>query len=735
MELLISEKPSAAKRIAQSLADGKPLTKKEGKVPWYEITHGDTDIIVGCAAGHLFTVAEKEKSFEYPKFDLEWKASGDVDKNANYTKQYLRVLQKLAKRADTFTVATDYDIEGEVIGLNIVRYVCNKDDARRMKFSTLTQSDLLDAYSNADDHLDWGQAKAGETRHFLDWMYGINLSRALMQSVKEAGSFKILSIGRVQGPALKIVVDKEREIQAFEPEPYWQVKAMLTDEGKAFEAWHTTSRFWEEQEANDVFDSVSGDTTASVVDVDRSQYKHPAPNPFNLGSLQSAAYRAFGFNPKQTLQVAQNLYTAGYISYPRTDSQKLPRKIGYEEIMEKLAKQDDYAEHVDELLGAKLTPNNGDKTDPAHPAIYPTGVQPKNLTGQKAKVYDLVVKRFLATFGEWATREKLNVELSINDQPFKAGGKRTIKPGWHRFYQPYLNLKETELPDVEEDDTVDVTDVELLDKETQPPRRYTQASLVSELEKRNLGTKATRADIVKSLYDRNYVDGKSIEVTRMGMETIATMEQYVPDILDEELTKHFEEEMEKIRQGKMEEDEVLKESKKILTDILERFDENIEEIGENLRDAYIKTLEDQSYLGPCPNCDEGDMRIRKGKYGKFAACDNYPDCKTTQKIPKNAKIVSAGKVSDTGWPIIKVIKKGKRPQEISLNPDDNVSDKVKKFLDKVEAGDIEVYDDESGSKMVVRSGPYGKFLGAEDYPDVKKIIDPEDIIDDYEDQL
>src|SRR3989344_4839119 len=224
-ELIITEKPQAAKKIAEALADGKPLKDSEGGVPFYKVTHNNTDIVVGCAVGHLFTIAEEKKGkWTYPIFAVDWKPTSEVRKDAKFSAKYLNTLKKLAKEAKVFTVATDYDIEGEVIGWNVVRYVCKQKDARRMKFSTLTKDEIVRAYAQASKTLDWGQAYAGETRHFLDYYYGINLSRALSLAVKAAGTFKILSAGRVQGPALKIIVDKEKEIQAFQSEPYWQIE-------------------------------------------------------------------------------------------------------------------------------------------------------------------------------------------------------------------------------------------------------------------------------------------------------------------------------------------------------------------------------------------------------------------------------------------------------------------------------------------------------------------------------
>jgi len=223
VDLIISEKPSTAKKLADALADGKAIKKTTKGVSYYDITHGDTDILVCSAVGHLYGLAEKEKSgFNYPRFEIEWKPTYEVVKNAEYSKKYLDVIKKLSKDVNDIYIATDYDVEGEVIGLNILRFSCKRKDAKRMKFSTVTDDELREAFANAAPTINWGQAKAGEARHKLDWYWGINISRALTSSLRAAGRFKILSSGRVQGPALKIIVNKEEEIAAFTSEPYWQ---------------------------------------------------------------------------------------------------------------------------------------------------------------------------------------------------------------------------------------------------------------------------------------------------------------------------------------------------------------------------------------------------------------------------------------------------------------------------------------------------------------------------------
>src|SRR3989344_3172582 len=255
-ELIITEKPSAASKIAEALADGKPIKESEKGVPYYKITHGKKDIIVSCAVGHLFRVDEKQKNgWAYPVFDIQWTASSERKQSA-YTQKYAQVIKKLAKQADEFTVACDYDIEGEVIGLNVIRFLCNQKDAGRMKFSTLTKPDLLKAYDHKSKSLDWGQAYAGETRHFLDWMYGINTSRALTAAIKTSGMFKIMSTGRVQGPALKIIVEREKEIQIFKPVPYWQLVLHGNAHDQEIEALHQQDKFWKKEEVDVIYKKI-----------------------------------------------------------------------------------------------------------------------------------------------------------------------------------------------------------------------------------------------------------------------------------------------------------------------------------------------------------------------------------------------------------------------------------------------------------------------------------------------
>ena len=739
-ELIITEKPAAANKIADALADGKPIKESINGVPYYKLTHKDKDIVVACAVGHLYGLSEKEKKgFIFPVFDIEWKPVYESNKNASFAKKYLNAIKKLCKGANEFTVATDYDQEGSVIGSNIIKLACNRKDAYRMKFSTLTRDELRESYKNKGKQLDWGQIEAGETRHYLDFFNGINYSRALTSAIKSVGAFKIMSTGRVQGPALKIIVAREREIKAFKAVPFWQMQLIGEYNDQSIIAWHKQDKFWQKDKADNVIEKIKNQKEAEISKIERKQSNQMPPFPFDLTSLQIEAYRCFNIQPKETLDIAQELYTSGYISYPRTSSQQLPESIGYKKILDDLAKQKNYVElaklllksvgnevslglkNKNFLIKSELMPNNGKKTDPAHPAIFPTGIAPKGLKEREAKIYDLIAKRFLATFAENAVRETMIADINCNEEIFVARGTRTVEKGWHTFYAPYVQLEEIELPNFKQNDRIKVKKIELISKETQPPKRYTPASIIKELEKRNLGTKATRSEIIDTLFQRGYTHGKAIEATGLGISTIETLEKYCPKIIDEELTRHFEVEMEAIREKQQKREIVLEEAKDAITKILVDFKKHQKEIGTDLSKANRATQDEMAFLGICPICKEGNLTIRRGKKRCFAACSNYPTCKTIFSLPSNALLKPAKKLCEIcSFPLVTSIRKGKRPQDFCINPECKskyAEGEAGKEAKAVAKGEIEKPCPKCGQgKLILRKSIYGSFYGCDQFP-------------------
>ncbi len=720
-ELIITEKPSAAEKIAQALADTTAKKISDNGVPYYTLKHNGKEIVVTCAAGHLYTVTESEKKgWTYPVFDIKWEASSKVSKDAAFNAKFLSTIKKLAKDAKEFTIATDFDIEGEVIGYNVLKYACKQKDGKRMKYSTLTKDELVESYEHASKHLIWGQVHAGITRHELDWYYGINLSRALTLAVKNAkGGFKLLSIGRVQGPSLKIVVDKEKEIKAFIPTPYWQLQLDGDKDSQKIEALHEKDKFLKKEEAESSLKKTKGQK-AIVKSVEKNEFKQTPPNPFDLTSLQLEAHKTLGIAPKNTLEIAQSLYLDGLISYPRTSSQKLPPSIGYKKIITNISKNPDYKIEAEAILKKPvLHPHDGPKVDEAHPAIYPTGIS-KKLNDREARLYDLVVRRFLATFGDSAKRETMTIKINVNGEVFVTNGTRTVEKGWHLQYGRFTMLKDEELPKCEIGNEIKIKKIELLSKETAPPRRYTAASIIKELEKRNLGTKSTRAQIIDNLYQRGYVNEKSIEATELGIKTVDILTKYSPQILDDKLTRHFENEMEAIRKEKMTREKVIEEAKKVLTEILKDFKTKEKKIGAELLEANKGTISEMTSLGSCPECKEGTIQIRKGKFGAFAACNKYPECKTTFNLPKSAILKPLKKNCETcNYPMIQVFRKRQKPQELCINPKcptKKPSVEEAKEIKKIENLKVAKKCPKCGKDLILRTSFYGKFFGCTGFP-------------------
>ncbi|MCK4439656.1 DNA topoisomerase I, partial [Candidatus Bathyarchaeota archaeon] len=401
--LIITEKPDAAQRIASALNEkGKAKKTEDNGVPYY-VAQRDKEIVVVPALGHLYTVAEERKGRNYyPVFNFRWAPRYTAERGAKQIRTWIETISKLANEANVFVDACDYDIEGSVIGYCILKYACgNKEKiSKRMKYSTLTKEELEKSYAELLPHLDFALIEAGGTRHEVDWLYGVNLSRALTISARNwSGKYATLSTGRVQGPTLKFIVTREKSIRSFVPTPYWEVKAEVKISRSVFEAEYEKDKIEIKNEADTLLNECKG-KNGQVEKIDVRRFQQKPPVPFDLGTLQREAYGLFGYAPRRTSYIAQRLYLEALISYPRTSSQKLPPEINYDAILEKLSKVPKYKKLAAELLAKpELKPTEGKKKDPAHPAIYPTGKLPeRGLDDSEKKVLDLVVRRFMAVF-------------------------------------------------------------------------------------------------------------------------------------------------------------------------------------------------------------------------------------------------------------------------------------------------------------------------------------------------
>jgi DNA topoisomerase-1 len=672
--LVICEKPDAAKRVSEALAERGVSTFSVRGVPVFSLERKGERVIVCSAQGHLYEVSDPlaERSV-YPVFDVEWFQHDQVDKKAAMVGRRVAAIRILAKNAERFVNACDYDTEGETIGFNAIRYGCDAMGRPmfRVKFSTLTKEELVEAFENAQSYDGHALARAGRARHVVDFVWGVNLSRMLSLSAAIAGrGYRTVSIGRVQGPTLGFVVDREIEIRAYVPKPYWAVRGLFEKDGQKLVAGYSKDRIYRRADAEGIRRECSG-REAMVDRMTRTVSSDFPPAPFNTGDLQKEAYRHFALSPNRTLQTAERLYLSALISYPRTNSQKLPPSINYRRILQGLGRLKEYSVSVGELLRGELRPVQGTQEDSAHPAIYPTGEKPgRAMEVTESRLYDLIVRRFMAVFAPAARRETVTVVLSVNGHLFKLGGRSTSAEGWLRFYGKYAEARDVRIPALKEGERLRLLAIEYDERLEPHPPRFNQSSLLEKMEKESIGTKATRAEIISTLMAREYMSGDNLTASDLGFAVVETMRQHAPSILSAGLTRAVEERLERIENGTEDEKILLRETIQTISDQLVVLSANEEVIGRDLNTAASATDAPQMVLGACPVCKTGKLRVIRSKKTRkrFVGCTNYNEgCRASAPLPQWGTIKTTGKAcAQCSWPLI-YVRRERFPWKLCVN--------------------------------------------------------------------
>jgi len=675
--LIITEKPDAAQRIAEALdLKGKPKKEEEKTVPFF-LANRDKPLVIVPALGHLYTVVhEHGRRNYYPVFNFKWAPRYVAEKDAARIKTWIEVVSKLAENADAYVDACDYDIEGAIIGYTLLKYACgNKENiATRMKYSTLTKAELEKSYEEQMPHLDFAMIEAGKTRHEVDWLYGVNISRALTIAANRSGRYTTLSTGRVQGPTLKFLVFRERSIQSFVPTPYWGILAGVEIQGTKYAVDYQKKIIETKADADAVVEACSG-RTGIIEKIKEKTTQVTPPIPFDLGSLQSEAYSLFGYTPRRTGDIAERLYLEALVSYPRTSSQKLPPVINYKAILSGLSQEPAYKKLASELLDKEeLKPREGSKEDPAHPATYPTGNRPQRVLDEsERRIWDLVARRFMTVFGEPGVKLSMRAAINVNGHYFYLRGRHVVKEGWMKYYRPYLHTEGVSLPPIKEGETVQLSQIKREDKFTKPPPRYNPSSLLKRMESEGIGTKATRADIIETLYNRKYISAERIVVTDLGFNIIEVLRKHAPSVISVKFTRDLEEKMERIQRNNEKRENVITEAVDRLKPVLTELKNREMIIGEALNNAIKRARMQERIIGECPTCHTGKLMMIFSKRTKkrFIGCTNYfkTTCQTSFSLPQRGTVKPAGRLcKGCGWPLLFVHIRGRRPWNLCFNP-------------------------------------------------------------------
>lgn len=541
-------------------------------------------------------------------------------------KAVISELKKLAKDSDKVYLASDPDREGEAIAWHLKDAIKLKDsDYDRIVFNEITKDKVISAFDNPrkiDDNL----VKSQETRRILDRIIGFRLSK-LMQS-KTGGK----SAGRVQSVALKLIVDREREIEAFIPEDYYTITAYFDDfESDLFAYKKDNIEIKSLEEKDKIMASL--DKTFVVESIDKKDKNKKARPPFTTSTLQQAASTRLGFTGKKTMSIAQKLYEgvdigserAGLITYMRTDSIRLSDefiKSSYAFINDKYGK---------EYVGYVKTSKKTDNVQDAHEGIRPTNINntpekvKKYLSSDEYKLYKMIYSRALASLMKDAKTLATTIILDNNDYKFKSTGSVITFDGYLKIYSDYESSEDKLLPDLENklNKKIDSNDISAELHQTKPKPRYTEASLIKELEELGIGRPSTYVTIIDTLKAREYVrlEEKKFFPTEIGIVTTDKLQEFFSNIINVEYTSNMESDLDKIAEGE-----------KVWNKVLEEFYEPFEDLVK----VAFKDMEKQ---GPeetgevCPECGN-PLVIRKSKYGEFTACSNYPECKYVKKEEK-----------------------------------------------------------------------------------------------------
>ncbi len=579
----------------------------------------------------------------------------DIDNNfePSYTyisgkKKLVSELKKDVKEADRVYLATDPDREGEAISWHLKEALGIKNkDYDRVLFHEITHDKVIDAFKEPRK-IDEDLVKSQETRRILDRIIGFRLSK-LMQS-KTGGT----SAGRVQSVALKLIVDREREIKAFVPEEYWTITANFENfEAELFEYKNKKIEIPNEQEANRILTELT-DTYHLEKQEEKLKNKKSKP-PFITSTLQQEASTKLGFPAKKTMSLAQKLYegidlgseTVGLITYMRTDSVRLSDEF--------IGASKNYIEknYGKDYVGYTKQAKSKENVQDAHEAIRPTSIlrTPSSvkeyLSNDEFKLYRIIYYRALASIMADAKVNQTTVVFNNQDYLFKTTGQVLVFDGYLKVYADYESSEDKVLPEFTDENYI-TNDVEKKQHFTSPPSRYTEAKLIQEMEKLGIGRPSTYATIISNIKDRGYVnlEDKKFVPTDVGVEVTDKLQEFFSDIINVEYTANMENDLDKIATHSMN-------NIKVLTDFYQKFDPILQRaFGE------MEKAKPQETGEVCPECGS-PLVIRKGRYGEFTACSNYPTCKYIKKEEKQVKELMTCPICKTGKIVEKKTKRGK----------------------------------------------------------------------------
>lgn len=649
--IAFAEKNKAAEEISNILSGGKYTRTSIEGIAVYRFKRNGADWAITGLAGHIM-------NYDFPAEYNNWTGVSpgellDITPVKFVTKEkFALVIEALAKEADTIILACDYDREGENIGFEAkeIAHRFSTASVKRARYSTLSKNEIEQAFDHPGEP-DTNLAMAAETRQILDLKMGAAFTRYVTLSVREKAFTKeILSIGPCQTPTCGFVYEREKAIRDFKPKDFWKITADFDAGGTAFTGTHRAGNIKEKAAADEIMARLKGEKVGVVHKKTTKEQSLAPPVPLNTTEFLKRASAFLNISPEKSLEIAEQLYLSGLTSYPRTETNMYADDFDFKTVLADLAKNTDYTQAVSQIVTAAggIKPKNGPKNAKDHPPIHPIrGVSKENVEKMiklpgAYPVYDLICRHFLANLMPAAVFEKTTIEMKIKDDSFDTAGSVKKFAGWLDIYD-FETKNDKFLPKVKEGEKTAVLKIQKTASKTSPPKKLTEAELLTLMDKNGIGTKATAPTHIETNKKRGYFEskGKTLSILNTGYILMESLDDAVPIVIRPKVRAEVESLIQQVEDGKITPDEAVSKGTALIKQMYAGLTENKDKLVTKLSGS-IKTgaaIEDkENYIGVCPVCQNA-LRIITTENGRFVGCVGYPDCSQTYPLPKTGSLV------------------------------------------------------------------------------------------------
>lgn len=646
--VVFTEKNKAASQIAGILSGGHFNRSSVAGIPVYDFKMKGREWRVMGLAGHIM-------GYDFPEQFNNWRECDpavllDTAPLKTVTKKpYASAISLLARGAEEVILACDFDREGENIGFE-AKEIAEKVTSltvKRARFSSLSASEINNAFSNLVEP-DYNMAMSAEARQILDLKMGAAFTRFMTLSVREKARTKgVISIGPCQTPTCGFVYEREKLIKNFKPKDFWKIEALFSSDGSDFTGVHRAGNIHEKEKADEIFARIRDCKIGLVDKKSVKEARTNPPYPLNTTEFLKRASKFLGVSPEEALETAEQLYLSGFTSYPRTETDRYADDFDFKSKLVSFS-SGAYQKYALAILSAgEIKCRNGTRDGHDHPPVHPVRAASQDNIEKSVrmpnawKIYDLVVRHFLANLMDSAQFEKTRMEILVGGEIFDVTGSILKNPGWLDVY-PFETKNDKLLPLLEEKDEVNVRELKNIKSETTPPKRLTEAELLTLMDKNGIGTKATAPTHIETNKKRGYFEtkGKTISILDTGFTLMDTLDATVPILVQPEIRARIESLIQDVEDGKKSLDDALSEGTMLIKQMYSQLTSGKEAIAARMAGTIVDeqvATDKKNFIGTCPECGRMLHMIKTDK-GRFVGCTGYPECKNTYPLPKTGAL-------------------------------------------------------------------------------------------------